>query len=272
MILRDGTTIDQSTARYKYADAMAEYLDHIGSDYADAWSGDAESPSGWFSLYGRRVLRGDDRGFVWCERYATIDAAAEAYQTLEDEYREWGHDAACNVCDNHYDSDEGSCWVCGSSSMREKGDAFDATAVDESTRRARRAHRTDMGLADDTAVYECGTCGHTWTEPTPADRCPHEYDHDDDDDDVCDLCDGPCRYDGATVHPGADDDDDDSDSAALECRGLAVAVTFAMVDDVPTLTIDALGWDPNALDIRVVRITRERGAEPMGPVFIMGRD
>jgi hypothetical protein len=92
MILCTGDEIRRTDPhRRKYADAMSEYLDHLaGISGQDAESGDVQAPTGWFALFGRRILRHDNYGFVGTETYPDPMAAAAAYDLLDVEYAYWG--------------------------------------------------------------------------------------------------------------------------------------------------------------------------------------
>lgn len=88
MMLTEGISIRRTDdTRHKYASAMAEFLYYRMSD-SDQFAGTDEGPFGWFERFGKRVLRGDSRGFVWCEQYPTADDARQAVDA-------WGaaHDA-----------------------------------------------------------------------------------------------------------------------------------------------------------------------------------
>lgn len=88
-------TIDQTSAAHKYGgDTMAEYLDMLAGTgmHADRDSGDMEAPTGWFAQFGKRLLRHDDRGFVWVERFDTKEQADLFYDALDAEYAEWADD------------------------------------------------------------------------------------------------------------------------------------------------------------------------------------
>lgn len=76
--------------RHKYADAMAEYLDYL--DYgmvADGYSGDSECLTGHFARFGRRILVGDDRGFVWVEKWPSEQSARQVYDAMDHYYGWW---------------------------------------------------------------------------------------------------------------------------------------------------------------------------------------
>jgi hypothetical protein len=94
MITREGSSITKTDKhRHKYADAMSEYLANRDDAYDNA-SGGAESPMGWFARFGKRLLRGDDRGFVWCEVYPSADDAENVFRALDDAHETWE-----NMCD-----------------------------------------------------------------------------------------------------------------------------------------------------------------------------
>lgn len=66
----------------KFSSAMASYLYDrmMQGDEGDEWETDSEASGDWASRYGRRILFGDDRGFVDCDRF---DNADEAMQAME---------------------------------------------------------------------------------------------------------------------------------------------------------------------------------------------
>lgn len=51
--------------------------------------GDVESPTGWFGLAGRWIVREDDRGFVYSDRHESRDAAADAFGRLAEAFGDW---------------------------------------------------------------------------------------------------------------------------------------------------------------------------------------
>lgn len=83
--------------RHKYADAMAEYLSDLAMDGGqDQDSGDVECPTGWFARFGRRILVGDERGFVWVEVWPEPLAAEQVYNAMQRYYDEWSYDEWCD--------------------------------------------------------------------------------------------------------------------------------------------------------------------------------
>lgn len=78
--------------RHKYADAMAEYLDWLSAESMERGSGDAECPTGWFVQFGRRILVGDERGFVWVEVWPEEAAATQVYEAMDLYYSQWAYD------------------------------------------------------------------------------------------------------------------------------------------------------------------------------------
>lgn len=80
--------------RHKYADALAEYVDLHADRFYDNASGDVECPTGWFAIVGRRLIRHDDRGFVWVETYADKDGAERVFDALNALYCAWGDEDA----------------------------------------------------------------------------------------------------------------------------------------------------------------------------------
>lgn len=94
-------TIDKNSARYKFGgDPMAEYLHRLSLDssYDDA-SGDVEAPTGWFARFGKRILRSDSQGFVWCEKYDTETAAEAMFAALDHYYGIWGDEESYDLDD-----------------------------------------------------------------------------------------------------------------------------------------------------------------------------
>lgn len=95
MNVTDWGTINAESASHKYGrDPMAEYLDYLAGTgmFADRDSGNVECASGWFAQFGKRILRHDERGFVWVEKYATKEEADAIYEALDAEYAEWDRD------------------------------------------------------------------------------------------------------------------------------------------------------------------------------------
>lgn len=75
--------------RHKFADALAEYA-YDNLDWAYDATGDVDCPTGWFARLGdKRILRGDDRGFVWVEKFADKRGAETIYSALERLYYTW---------------------------------------------------------------------------------------------------------------------------------------------------------------------------------------
>jgi len=100
-------------------DAFAEWL---STQHPDFYGGNVESPTGWFGLYGKRIVINDDRGFIYCERHDSTDGARRRFEELETIYSDWCNDVVCTECGTEYDSEaDGSCWCCGSTSRVEKG-------------------------------------------------------------------------------------------------------------------------------------------------------
>lgn len=75
MILTDGTEIRNDDIRHKFGCAMAEYL--YGLD-PDEQGGDVQF-SGWFGRFGKRILTEDSMGFVFCEKFETVEQAQEVF-------------------------------------------------------------------------------------------------------------------------------------------------------------------------------------------------
>ena len=76
--------------RHKYADALAEYIDT--ACYLDTYSGDVESPTGWFALVGRRIIVHDSRGFVHVETFPEPWGALQVYDAMDALYCAWAND------------------------------------------------------------------------------------------------------------------------------------------------------------------------------------
>jgi hypothetical protein len=68
--------------------AAACYLLSLDSSYDEA-SGDVDSPTGWFARFDRTLLYCDSLGFVYVEKFPTIEKATEAFASLDNEYAEW---------------------------------------------------------------------------------------------------------------------------------------------------------------------------------------
>ncbi len=81
--------------RHKFADAITEYVYDDMDSWADRGSGDEESPVGWFAPVGsKRIIRGDERGFVWMEKFGNEYERDLVYHALEGVYYAWGDAAA----------------------------------------------------------------------------------------------------------------------------------------------------------------------------------
>lgn len=79
--------------RHKYADAITEYVYRDMESWADTSTGDAESPTGWFGKAGaKRIIRGDERGFVWTERFDSERDRDTVYDALDAVYWAWSDD------------------------------------------------------------------------------------------------------------------------------------------------------------------------------------
>ena len=102
MLLSNGQQVRATDPyRHKYSDAMAEYLDHLAMDGAhDSTEGHAEASCGWFLQFGKRILRGDNQGFVWTERCPTQAAADDLMETLRGMYAasQWDVAYICADC------------------------------------------------------------------------------------------------------------------------------------------------------------------------------
>ena len=72
--------------RSKYGSAMAEYLDLL--DGEDESTGSTEW-SIFARRFGKRILCGDDRGFVWVTRFATEDDAIREFEDIDAKYCAW---------------------------------------------------------------------------------------------------------------------------------------------------------------------------------------
>lgn len=91
MLTRYGTTITRTDPhRHKFADTLTEYMyDGLVDMWADRSSGEGECPTGWFAQMGRRILMGDDRGFVWHETYPDKEGATFVFDALDFYYGIW---------------------------------------------------------------------------------------------------------------------------------------------------------------------------------------
>jgi hypothetical protein len=102
VLLNNGTSVRRTDPhRHKYPDAMAEYLDHLALDgMHDSTEGDAEASVGWFLQFGKRILRGDNQGFVWVEALPSKAAADDHMDALRGMYAASLWDAAyiCQDC------------------------------------------------------------------------------------------------------------------------------------------------------------------------------
>lgn len=93
MKFSNGTVINPHDSRFGCTDAFTEFLNELHlNGGADEASGSVEAPTGWFARLGRHLLYEDSQGFVTRQRFASIDAAKDHYQTLENEFFEWDDD------------------------------------------------------------------------------------------------------------------------------------------------------------------------------------
>jgi hypothetical protein len=107
---------------------------------------------------GRRYPKGADQAGWTIEAGSLYDIVNDCYPAGE---FEWD-----GIVNGKVDSDDFHCYL---------GDIFVAPCVSLPT----LPDGVTFGTADDVeaAAFVCGTCGRSWTEPTPAGRCPYEYDH-----------------------------------------------------------------------------------------------
>lgn len=76
--------------RHKYDTAVTEYI--CTARFDELWdrsSGDVECPTGYFALFGRRIVVSDDRGFVWTETYGDKFGAEQVYHAMDRYYSAW---------------------------------------------------------------------------------------------------------------------------------------------------------------------------------------
>lgn len=71
--------------RHKYDSAMAELLDMLDDDEATGSTEWAE----YVQRFGKRLLFTDDRGFVTCERWESVDAARARFDEIDAAYGVW---------------------------------------------------------------------------------------------------------------------------------------------------------------------------------------
>lgn len=67
----------------KYESPMCLYVFERCLMVGDNGDEDCALEGDWANRYGRRILRGDDRGFVALDTYKTVEEAKEAYQEHE---------------------------------------------------------------------------------------------------------------------------------------------------------------------------------------------
>jgi len=95
----NGNHICQTDSRHKFDSALTEY---VHDEMMDTWgadsSGDAESTTGWFAQIGKRILRGDSRGFVWIEKFDDVHAADQIVAALNLADAAW-------ICDDDGDDE-----------------------------------------------------------------------------------------------------------------------------------------------------------------------
>lgn len=94
MITKQGESIVKSDPhRHKFNDALTEYVYGQMDGWSDNSSGDAECPAGWYAkVGGRRLIRGDERGFVWMETFGNESDRDCIYQALDGAYWAWSAD------------------------------------------------------------------------------------------------------------------------------------------------------------------------------------
>ncbi len=101
MMLTEGISIRRDDTRHKFSCAMAEFL-YCRLDMSDQYAGSDECPHGWFERFGKRVLRGNDQGFVWLEQYPSADdaeQAVDAWQTACSTWEQGPYDDDGNALD-----------------------------------------------------------------------------------------------------------------------------------------------------------------------------
>jgi hypothetical protein len=86
----NGNSIRVSDERHKYDSALCEYVYDDMDSWADRSSGDAECPVGWFARVGdKRIIGGDERGFVYLRRFGNETERDWMYNALERVYDAW---------------------------------------------------------------------------------------------------------------------------------------------------------------------------------------
>ena len=136
MILEDGHQVDD----------IIDYLWYHSGDGCDAESGNVDAPTGWFARMGKWIIQKDGDGNGWENKYADEHAALVVFNDLDDQYVTWTMDAACNVCDATFDSEEGACWTCGARSWRSKEATYYWAECTGDAIKARLAYRRFLGL------------------------------------------------------------------------------------------------------------------------------
>ncbi len=87
---------DLDLAHGKFSDLMAAFL-YERVMLQDGDFGDDEYSDGdgfWGSRYGRHILEGDDRGFVYHTKFPSVDQAAAEFREAARKYEEGDNDAA----------------------------------------------------------------------------------------------------------------------------------------------------------------------------------
>lgn len=95
MLTEFGNTKDYS---HKFDSPMAKYLYGLmlNNDNGDADCSDGRG--NWAIRYGRRILRGDDQGFVTCASYDTYQEAGYDYERIRAEHYGWTPVHICTDC------------------------------------------------------------------------------------------------------------------------------------------------------------------------------
>lgn len=63
---------------------------------ADQESGTSEAPTGWFARFGKWLIGGTTRGFVWSHKYDTPEQASGIFDNMTAEYSEWATEEEAN--------------------------------------------------------------------------------------------------------------------------------------------------------------------------------
>lgn len=85
----------------KFDNGMAVYLYHALMDGSEGNEWNTDGDGEWYNRYGRRVLSGDNRGFIYCQKFDTEEEAKEVCREADEQWR--GDECECEFGDCYHD-------------------------------------------------------------------------------------------------------------------------------------------------------------------------